>query len=121
VAYVGLLTGHRHRTVGAAEALSSLHLMYAALERKDGQRFQVHKKAASDRLGMAIEQFRKLTPLVPDRSFSWSIPGGNQQELVDSFAKFTIPFYKLSTPTTQRQLINTAVEIISILKNNSTN
>lgn len=98
------------------EALSSLHLMYAALERKDVATFQKHREAAAKLLASASEQFRAIETQMPNREFKPNTKTSAEKETVDNFLRYTVPAYKLPQPKTERDLVHVAVVIVDSLR-----
>lgn len=98
------------------EALSSLHLMYAAVERKDGAAFQKHRELALKLLGAATEQFRSIEGQMPNREFKLNPKTAAEKETIDNFFKYTLSTYRLGQPKTERDLVHVAVVIADSLR-----
>lgn len=98
------------------EALSSLHLMYSAVERKDGATFQKHREVAMKLLASASEQFRTIETQMPNREFKPNPKTPAEKETVDNFLKYTLATYKLPKPKTERDLVHVAVVIVDSLR-----
>jgi hypothetical protein len=98
------------------EALSALHLMYAALERKDSSTFQKHRDAAVKSLAIAGDQFRTIESQMPSREFKPNPKTAAEKETVENFLKYTIPTYRLPPPKTEKNLVHAAAVIIESLR-----
>jgi hypothetical protein len=96
------------------DALSSLHLMYAAAERKDAAKIEEHRKIAIDLLTKASEQFQSIEAQMPRRELKVN-PTSAEKETVENLFRYTIPAYQLPPPKTEGDLVNVAVVIIKSL------
>jgi hypothetical protein len=99
------------------EALSSLHLMYAAVERKQGDLFQRHREMALKQLTSSLEQFQGIENQVPTRELKISPKTDIEKETIESFLKYALPAHKIAPPKTERELVHVAVVLISALRN----
>lgn len=96
------------------EALSSIHLMYAALERKDTAAFQKHRNSAMKLLASSAGKFRDIEKQMPTREFKATPKTPAETETIDTFLKYTVPRYKpaLSQVKTEQDLVHVAVVIV---------
>jgi hypothetical protein len=97
-------------------ALSSLHLMYAALERGDKVKFEEHRLAAIDTLGQASAKFGKLESQMPDRKINIQPRTDSEKDLLNTFMTYTYPKYMKGSLVTEKQLVAVAVTMASTLK-----
>jgi hypothetical protein len=94
------------------EALASVHLMYAALERKDAS-VNERKKNAVDQLSSSLELFKTVRDLAGDKPISLRGRNETEQESINHFLRVTLTELKLPQPKTQMDLANVAVTIVS--------
>ena len=96
------------------EALSSIHLMYAALERKDTAAFKKHRESAMKLLSSSEGRFRDIEKQMPNRDFKASPKTELEKETINTFFNYTVPRYKtISQVKTEQDLIHVAVVIVN--------
>ncbi|MGH2359429.1 MAG: hypothetical protein ACRDGM_02660 [bacterium] len=98
------------------EALSSLHLMYAAIERKDVAAFQKNREIALTQLGSTSERFRSLENDMPNRELRLNPKTDAEKEMIDNLFKYTLARYKIPQLRTERDLVHVAVVIVDLLR-----
>lgn len=112
----GIQTRGAKAAAALNEALSSLHLMYAALELKDDGAFQKHRKAAMESLSLASSQFRSIHEVMPASPLKLNPKTDAEKEAIDNLFKYTLPKYKVSSPKTERDLVQVAVVVSEALR-----
>jgi hypothetical protein len=98
------------------EALSALHLMYAAVERKDGAALQKNRESAVKFLGSATERFRSIESQMPNREVKLNPKTDAEKETIETFRRYTLGVYGLKEPKTERELVRVAVVIADALR-----
>jgi hypothetical protein len=98
------------------EALSSLHLMYAALERNDNATFQRHRDVAITQLANASGQFKNIVDQVSNRDIRLDPRSDFEKETIEIFFKYTLPSNKIAQPKTERELIRVAITLTDSVK-----
>jgi len=94
-----------------SEALSSLHLMYAALERNDNSTFLRHREVALKQLAAASEQFKGIVEQVSNRDIRLDPRSDLEKDTLDMFFKYTLPSNKIPQPKSERDLIRIAIAL----------
>lgn len=97
------------------EALSSLHLMYAAAERKDVAKIEEYRNMAIKLLTNASEQFQSIETQMPKRELKVNPTTSSEKETVENLFRYTIPAYRLPPPKTEGDLVHVAVVIVKSL------
>jgi hypothetical protein len=98
------------------EALSSAHLMYAAIERQDNDSFKTYRAKTITQLDQALAQFQALKNEMPVREIDLKPRTDSEREIINDLLTKTLPSLKLSTPKTGRDLIVIAVTMIENFK-----
>jgi hypothetical protein len=94
------------------ESLASLHLMYAAIERKDMDGFRKFRNNTSTQLAKALAHFQEYKEKVPDRNIEVS---DQDKGMVYEF-KSALAGYSIPEPKTQKELVGATIELMRKLK-----
>lgn len=94
------------------EGIASLHLMYAAIERRDKDGALKMKSNVERQLDNALSIFTKIQDMVPDKALSLKPRNATENEILDQFYKISLPNQKLDPPKTQKELAKLAVNVV---------
>lgn len=94
------------------EGIASLHLMYAAIERRDKDGALKMKSNVERQLETALNIFTKIQEMVPEKALTLKPRNATEIEILDQFYKISLPNQKLDTPKTQKDLAKLAVSVV---------